>query len=144
MMTTIYTLRDDGGSTETIETTDLDDARAQAETWVRGGEWGDDGAHVHVRIEQDGEQIDSLTVSIAAREPRCDRGEHDWQRPIALVGGIDENPGVWGHGAGVIIHECCMHCWMRRRTDTGATTSTGERAPKISYEAKCYAHRDDE
>ena len=48
----------------------------------------------------------------------CSEDEHDWQRPHHIVGGIKDNPGVWGKGAGVEITECCMHCGDRRVTTT--------------------------
>lgn len=53
-------------------------------------------------------------IDCYAEEPDCeysDDGEHDWQSPHELVGGCEENPGVWGMG-GVRIQtvEVCSHC----------------------------------
>lgn len=62
------------------------------------------------------------TVAIDPDEPKCKRGhEHEWCAPLEVVGGIPENPGVWGHGGGVLIHEVCRHCGWYRTTDTWAT-----------------------
>lgn len=44
--------------------------------------------------------------------------KHEWQSPQWL-GGVKENPGVWGHGGGVIVHEVC-ECGARKITDTWA------------------------
>lgn len=52
--------------------------------------------------------------------PQCSRKKHYWHSPHSIVGGIEENPGVWGHGGGVIILEVCKHCGVRKRTDTWA------------------------
>lgn len=75
----------------------------------------------------------SDTVTLEAIEPDCVEGDdffvddHDWQAPYAVVGGLRENPGVWGHGAGVVIKEVCAHCGRYRVTDTWAQRrDTGE------------------
>lgn len=81
-------------------------------------------------------ESDQATIEVAPDEPECiGDEEHDWQSPIELVGGIPENPGVWGHGGGVIIHEACLRCGCRRRTDTWAQRrDTGERGlTQVSY-----------
>lgn len=73
-------------------------------------------------------------------EPTCpDHDEHDWQSPHEIVGGIKENPGVWGHDGGVIINECCMHCGCKRVTDTAAQRHDGERITEVTYEPGFYA-----
>lgn len=74
-------------------------------------------------------------------EPECTDGEHDWQSPYEIVGGCKENPGVWGHGGGVRIHECCMKCGCERVTDTWAQDmNTGEQGlESVSYEPGKYA-----
>lgn len=132
--------------------------RELAEAWMRGGEWfghGDDSestvwvrGHLHSedctrdRLAADPdtrcyEDCESLTVAIDPPEPRCEDGDsHDWRRPLALVGGIRENPGVQGHGGGVIITDVCMHCGCERRVDTWAQDpETGEQG----LESVCYA-----
>lgn len=63
----------------------------------------------------------SRTFTIEPKEPPCP-GEkaHDWESPYVILGGLEENPGVWGHGGGVIIKEVCMCCGCLKTTDTWA------------------------
>jgi len=74
---------------------------------------------------------DSGTVTIDPPEPVCIeiegfRSEHDWQSPSSHP----QNPG------GVIVHEICTHCGVRRIRDTCATRNdTGEQGLKsVRYE----------
>jgi hypothetical protein len=62
------------------------------------------------------------TIAIDPDEPECidEYTEHDWESPHELLGGLKENPGVQGHGGGVVITEVCAHCGMYRDTDTWA------------------------
>jgi hypothetical protein len=57
-----------------------------------------------------------------------------------LVGGIEENPGVWGHGGGVVINEACVRCGCGRTTDTWAQDpSTGRQGlESVAYEEGAY------
>ena len=72
-----------------------------------------------------GERVD-VTTTIEVDEPDCEKSEHDWQSP-EMLGGCEENPGVHGHGGGVIITEVCGHCGKYKSTDTWAQNpSTGE------------------
>lgn len=83
-----------------------------------------------------------IRITLEPNEPECEEGEdHDWQSPIEIVGGIAENPGVWGHGGGVIITVICMHCGTERVTDTWAQDmSDGVQGLKsTSYVANKYA-----
>lgn len=153
---TTYTLSD-GASEEEIEAADRDDARKQAEEWARGGDWGveEDQRYVYVDVRiyevgegEDGEHIeelvDTVTVAIAPEEPDCTHEDgHDWQAPHEIVGGIESNPGVWGHGGGIIADECCMRCGCRRRTDTWAQRSdTGEQGlEEVTYQPGYYAEQ---
>lgn len=134
-----------------------DSGREAAETYVADGDWGDDRAEtswVSVRAWRIGLQIEDgevveyeigserHTVAIEPTEPACvDGDDHDWQRPHKIVGGIAENPGVHGHGGGVIISECCMRCGCQRITDTWAQDpSTGEQGlESISYDEGYYS-----
>lgn len=133
---TSYTLRDDGGSTETIEATDLDDAREQAQEWAEGGEWNLDAgpAHIDVRIELDGETVDCVTVHLEQTAPPCgDRSSkraHEW---TPQQSGCAENPGVHGHDGGVRIYEVCSHCGQERVTDTAATDHSGRSCEEVTY-----------
>lgn len=139
-----YTLRDgDSGITQTIEADSLDDMREQAEEWAAEGDWDLSNGTVWVDVyveDDDGDRIETVTAAIDPPEPRCPAGEHDWQSPHDVVGGIEENPGVWGHGGGVVIHECCMHCGARKVTDTWAQRrDTGEQGLRsVSYDGPGY------
>jgi hypothetical protein len=95
---------------------------------------------VKVTCEETGES-DSDNVTLEPDEPSCGDGEeHDWRSPIELVGGCEENPGVYGHGGGVIITEVCRHCCCKRVTDTWAQNrDTGEQGlESVSYEEDAY------
>lgn len=68
--------------------------------------------------------------------PDCVSGSgHDWQRPHQVVGGLEANPGVRGHGGGVVITEVCAHCGIFKVTDTWASDpATGEQGVwKVTY-----------
>ena len=70
---------------------------------------------------------DPWRVAINPPPPPCSGGGHKWESPYSLIGGLRENPGVWGNGGGVIYRECCSHCGAFRETDTWATDpETGE------------------
>jgi hypothetical protein len=91
---------------------------------------------VRVSCELTGE-CDSDTVALDPSEPDCEEGhEHDWGSPHEVVGGLTENPGVFGHGGGVLIHEVCAHCGSHRHTDTWAQRpDTGQQGlTSVRYE----------
>lgn len=123
-----WTVTDETGCvTETLDgELTSDEAERAAEDWVRdasdcydttdGTIWVD----ARVRCEATGEDT-TITVTLDPEEPACSEAEHDWQSPHSILGGLEENPGVWGHGGGVIIREVCMHCGCERTTDTWAT-----------------------
>jgi len=95
---------------------------------------------VCVTCEETGES-ESAAVTLEPDEPACAAGEHhDWCSPHDLVGGLEENPGVHGHGGGVIITEVCRHCACKRVTDTWAQNrDTGEQGLRsVSYEEDAY------
>lgn len=138
------------GGTREIEAESLREALDQAAAWARDGDWPIDDRTIWVRVEVTATEADeddytesgSIRVAIDPEEPECDGGtEHDWQSPVEIVGGIAENPGVWGHGGGVTITECCMHCGCARMTDTWAQDpETGEQGlESVSYEPGRYA-----
>jgi hypothetical protein len=140
--TYILRMLDGSGVEREIEAESLDDARNEARDWAREGyESVEETCWISVRIfDADGEDIDDVTVTCEPREPKCREGEHDWQSPHRIVGGIRENPGVWGNGGGVVIHEVCVHCGTERVTDTWAQDrSTGRQGlTSIRYEAGKY------
>lgn len=134
----IFTLRTEGADTQ-IEAETMEAARGRAREWIDEGDYDASGGTVYVDVhviphDQDGDEdrdsAERVTVAIHQPEPRCvgDDG-HDWQSPYELVGGSQENPGIWAkNGMGVVTNEACMRCGCRRRTDTGAERhDTGER-----------------
>lgn len=141
-----YTFRDDGGSETEIEATSTQDAVRQAREWALGGDWdqSDTTFWVDVRVTGEAGDEERVTVAIDPPEPECSAEEgHDWQSPHEVVGGVTENPGVWGHGGGVIITECCMRCGCRRDTDTWAQRpDTGEQGlQSVRYEEAAFADK---
>lgn len=105
---------------------DLSDQDGEQTVWARIG----------VRHRVLGEDA-SFEVQIDPTEPNCiDDEGHDWQSPLDVVGGIKENPGVWGHGGGIIRKEACVKCGCGRTTDTWAQNpTTGEQGlTSIRYE----------
>lgn len=131
----VYSIEGDGGSTVRDGTPDQDHRDALAD-WVRAGNW--DEATLPIWVAASVTMVDPVTgdridvcdarVEIEAEEPDCEDGcEHDWRSPHSVLGGLRENPGVVGHGGGVIITEVCRHCATYRRTDTWAQDpETGE------------------
>jgi hypothetical protein len=94
-------------------------------------------------IDLNTEETASRKYAIHPSPPKCSDGsrEHAWESPHAILGGLAENPGVWGHGGGVISHEVCMRCGCERTTDTWAQDrSDGEQGlESVAYEAGKYA-----
>jgi hypothetical protein len=141
---TTYLVRTEGAE-QVITATDLEDAIEQAEEWAAEG-WNDVDstmwAHAWLIETIDGNETShSITVQIDPPQPKCiDSGDHDWQGPHDLVGGIKENPGVWGHGGGVTIQAVCMRCGCGRLTDTWAQDPmTGEQGlTSVEYQPGRY------
>lgn len=77
-----------------------------------------------------------ITITIEPDEPECSADAHDWKTPHSVLGGIKENPGVWGNGGGVIAREVCAHCGRYRETNTWAQRrDTGEQGlTEVKYE----------
>lgn len=97
------------------------------------------GIDAHANEVRVSEEIHNLTIEPV--EPDCEDGEHDWQSPYDIVGGIKENPGVWSNGGGVIINEVCIKCGCGKTTDTWAQNPiTGEQGLRsVAYEEGKYA-----
>ncbi len=97
---------------------------------------------IKVRVQcPETEEADFATVALDPDEPECDDDAgHDWQSPHRLVGGLAENPGIHGHGGGVIITRVCMRCGCKRVTDTWAQNpDTGEQGlESVSYEEHAF------
>jgi hypothetical protein len=120
----IWVWRDLGGAAD-FTATDLEDAtESTRETFDAGAEtyW----VHGRLTCEATGEEED-VSFRVDPAEPDCCEAEHDWRAPFSVVGGIKENPGVWGHGGGAVCKEVCAHCGAYRITDTWAQDpETGE------------------
>ena len=113
-------------------------AEEAAREYVDGGEWENSSETWWIDIEctplgDDGEfdpytvESETVTIEVEPEEPECTEADHDWCSPLEVVGGIESNPGAWGHGGGVKITEVCRHCGAYRITDTWAQRpDTGE------------------
>ena len=149
-----YKLIDGTGSGESkeIEAPDMATAKIEAEEWMRECEWdttdGTTWVSVHIidlsgvpEGENEWDYRETLNLTIEPDEPSCTASEHDWQSPLEIVGGIKENPGVWGNGGGVVIHAVCIHCGCERVRDTWAQNSeTGEQGVEsVTYYPANYA-----
>lgn len=148
---TLVWVADDGNADVAYE--HAESREDAAKEYVEDGDWGDRSStgwvtvytwprYVvgEVAVDDDGDR-ESHTITIKAEEPGCADGhEHDWRSPLCLVGGIAENPGVHGHGGGVVITEVCLHCGCKRVTDTWAQNpDTGEQGlESVEYEAGAY------
>ena len=78
-----------------------------------------------------GETIEEEKIEVRFDPPLpCEgdasRGKCRWDNPHELLGGLEENPGVRGHGGGAAIMEVCRTCGSYRETlthdqDTGSS-----------------------
>ncbi len=134
-----YALIEYGHHYLTVEADDLDHALEIARGNVDADNYGEitetTWIDVMARHVLTGETARD-TVQLDPPEPDCVDGQaHDWQSPHDVVGGLTENPGVWGHGGGVQIVEVCAHCGGYRETDTWAQRpDTGEQGlESVSY-----------
>lgn len=130
----------DDGNCE-VEYRKIASRRKAAEKYVADGDWGDRESTTTwitvctwregLAIDVDGDVTEvtfdreRVKVKVDPVEPECEDAQtHDWCSPIEVVGGIEENPGVWANGGGVIIKEVCRHCGCYRETDTWAQDMT--------------------
>jgi len=118
-----------GGDWDIPEETDW----IRVHAWMQGYAWdAEHGDVVVLHID-----TDEHTVALDPPEPDCvDDNGHDWQSPHSVVGGLEENPGVYGHGGGVFITQVCANCGMYRIEDTWAQDrETGEEGLRsVRYE----------
>jgi len=134
-----YEIRGECGTSEQFEAVSDGEARDWALSWMSDAEFDLSTGPVHYHgwlcktvANKDGdeywENLEHLTYTFEVEEPDCiGKREHDWKSPLSIVGGVKENPGVYGHGGGVVITEICAHCGAYRETDTWAQDSqTGE------------------
>ena len=78
-------------------------------------------------------------IRVDPEEPENCSG--NWISPLSLFGGLAENPGVHGHGGGVIVQEVCPQTGWYKTTDTADQNCTGHGNPVESIE---YAEPDHE
>ena len=136
-----------GGGTEGGHWSTPSEVEEELRAWTEGGDWDLSNGAIWITDRavaldpHTGDEIYntkvSVTVAFQPDEPECMRGEdHDWQSPHDVVGGIEDNPGVWGSGGGIVSREVCSHCGRYRVTDTWATNpSTGEQGlTSVAYE----------
>jgi hypothetical protein len=122
------------------------EVEGELQAWTEGGDWENEGGfwvsdYASAIDPATDREIDENTVNVHVRfepdAPACKKGrEHDWQSPYAVLGGLQENPGVWGKGGGVLCREVCAYCGTYRVTDTWAQDpSTGiQGLTSVSYE----------
>ena len=80
-------------------------------------------------------QSRAVEFMVGATEPECTHADgHSWHRPHEIVGGIEENPGVFGSGGGILTRDVCRHCGLIRETDTWDTTWTGDGTPVTTHQ----------
>lgn len=119
-----FKLRQDGAEEEfTAES--LEAARDYADHWLCEG-WNEcegpfwiDGWLTWVD-EDGGDCEEKITVQVDPPEPRCVADAHDWRGEYDVVGGLKENPGVFGNEGGVEILRVCIHCNILRVVNTWA------------------------
>lgn len=124
----------------------LQDARDGAREWAESCDGYDttDGTvflRYTIRCTETAEEH-TVRIALQPTEPSCPGADdHDWQSPHAIVHGLECNPGVFGHGGGVLVREVCMNCGCERTTDTWATDrQTGEQGlTSVRYAPGKYA-----
>ena len=125
-----YRLVEEGYEYDTILARSLDAAADAAERGVERNNYHCETGTIYVDCRAEDiltDQHERRTVALDEPEPDCEAAEHDWQSPYDVLRGLSENPGVQGHGGGVVITEVCQHCGAYRVTDTWAQNpSTGE------------------
>jgi hypothetical protein len=118
-------LCDDGDAAVEIQASSPE---AAAQEYVGDGDYTADGSTIWIKVwvypEGDEDARDSYKVRVDPPTPACSGQEHAWCSPHEILGGLRENPGVQGHGGGVVIREVCSHCGIYRITDTWAQDRT--------------------
>lgn len=144
------------GSRWSVDVSDIDasarPAVADALGRATGGTWElIDDRCVWVSVPSDWETEDITREQDAADcsgsysddEPACtsdgpgdDDGGHDWRSPHSLLGGLKENPGVWGgSGTRMSVKTVCAACGKyRTETSAGSQRNHGEPDAVVTYE----------
>jgi hypothetical protein len=120
------------------------DAEAAIEAWLTDGDWDTSEGPLHLTAyaypidpttgTADGEGRACGEATIEQDAPDCEGDEeHTWRSPHSVVGGLRENPGVHGHGAGIIAREVCPHCGWYRVYESARQDGSGRYHEAISY-----------
>ena len=123
VVTQTYIVSDEQGNEVIVE---ADSPRDAAREYVDTGNWDEVTCtcfiHLSVRLESDEDGWEQIRITQNPTPPPCKSvEEHEWTSPWRIVGGLKENPGVWGNGGGVRITEVCQKCGCGKNTDTWAT-----------------------
>lgn len=105
---------------------EADSPKEAAQEYVDGGGFQQEvttWVTVYVTEEdEDGDTIDHgrIKITVEPNEPYCvNRNEnHEWDSPHEIVGGLKENPGVYGSGGGVKYTVVCMKCGCGKHVNT--------------------------
>lgn len=139
-MTTMYRVNDAHGSIDVPAR----NARTAAEIFARSYDADESTFWVRCRVRRlsrRGNPVgepEEYRIAVDPDAPDCEGDhEHDWRSPYSVVGGIEENPGVWGSGGGVKIKQACSHCGTYRWSNSWAhDPETGEQGlDSVRYEA---------
>lgn len=97
----------------------------------------------HELIVRNAKGQPSKTHAVHPRPPRCEDGApHKWSTEHDLVGGIKENPGVWGGpNGGVTVVEGCLVCGCQKATLTRMDTGFGDQAEGVEYKLGHYTEK---
>ena len=153
------TIDDESGCVSTLEAASWDEAMKSAASYMDEGDWNADecgtqqiGYTVYrlpagsdaelgdnnwidrdVLYELDCPSKTAVHVQ-QPTEPDCTETEHDFIATKQDDGGLEANPGVFGHGGSVVIKDHCRHCGLPRTTDHwDDVEDTNDDRGKVTY-----------
>lgn len=140
-----YEYVEETGHSETLKAASLGEALAEARSLLRAGDWGQAGSRKSIHVEavvrvldEDGGEVGGERHPVSARiDPKPPEPEgisHDWQSPHQVLGGMEENPGVFGKGGGAVVTEVCANTGWYRVTDGWDQSQGPEPVETIEYE----------
>lgn len=142
-----YEIREDSGASKIITASSLDEALEIACDWVAGGEY-DERVMVSVYVDEIDENGDVVPGEHASDEvavgpfpkpesTECGDGDedHDWVRPLDVVGGCRENPGVFSDGGtSMKFYSICSKCGIYKiERHSGSQRNPGALDESIEY-----------
>jgi hypothetical protein len=114
-----YVARMDGVE-EQMVAEDLCEAEDLAREWAQEGSWPEEEGRFYVTVTveamQDGKVLErrgfQVVVGSDPEPPECTHPEgHNWESPHEVLGGLNENPGVWQtRGTQVTHRHVCDRC----------------------------------